>query len=334
MEEKYIPVTDGSSFSVDKGRLLYYTLESNVYRISDHMPKRFYERTHYGDRKILSIEEGRKQIINKVTEGKPFMVGRYGTSEGRALAEYLQIQAGLKRKYKNKTREFLCCNAGFFPNDEVLIDQYGALLVDASSECDILGIMNFYCEGYVVEKLCPNAVLMPNGGIGSGKQGYAHCLEGKKILVIHPMVKTIESQYNNHREEIFPGTNNLPKFQLQTLKAVNTQADEVDWRFLNWFEALDYMTDEVYKRDFDIALIGCGAYGFPLAARIKKMGKSAIHMGGSVQYLFGIKNARADKNPSIKNMYTDAWVYPDESERPKGSEKIEGGCYWKPIIDN
>ena len=317
---------------IDKRKLFYYTVESQVYRISDHMPKRFYQRTHYGNQKILSTETGRKCIIEKVVEGKPFMVGRYGTSEGRALAEYIQIQAGMRRHYKERTRNILCCNAGFFPNQEEQINRWGELLAECSSECDILGIMNFYCEGYVVEKLCPNAILMPNGGIGSGKYGYTHCLEGKKILVIHPMDKTIESQYYNHREEIFPGTNNLPEFDLQTLKAVNTQGDEDDARFKDWFEALDYMTEEVEKRDFDIAIVGCGAYGFPLAARIKRMGKSAIHMGGSVQYLFGIKNARADKNPSIRNMYTDAWVYPDESERPKGSEKIEGGCYWGPTV--
>ena len=27
--------------------------------------------------------------------------------------------------------------------------------------------------------------------------------------------------------------------------------------------------------------LGCGAYGFPLAAHVKRMGKKAIHMGGS-----------------------------------------------------
>ena len=60
------------------------------------------------------------------------------------------------------------------------------------------------------------------------------------------------------------------------------------------------------------------------------MGKSAIHMGGAIQHLFGIKHARGLNNPSIKKDYNEFWVFPDESERPKGSEKIEGGCYWAP----
>ena len=305
-------------------------LESLIYRISDHMPKRFYKRTHYGDRPILSIEQGRKKIVAAVQSGKPFMAGRYGTSEGRALVEYYQIQCGLRKDYLPRTKRFLCCNAGFFPEHSEEIDKWGELMSDLSAECDILGVMNFYCEGFVVENLCPNAILMPNGGIASGGKGYTWCLEGKRVLVVHPMNETIESQYFNKRELIFPDSNALPPFELQTLKAVNTQADEEDNRFGTWFDALDYMTDEIAKRDFDIALIGCGAYGFPLAARVKRMGKSAIHMGAAVQNLFGIKSMRGDNNPSINIAYNDAWVYPDEKDRPKGYEKIEGGCYWAP----
>jgi len=315
----------------DKRLLQYYTLESLIYRISDHLPKRFYTRTHYGNRPILSTEEGRKHIIELVNNNKPFMVGRYGTSEGRALAEYHQINLGLRREYCDRTRLFLCCNAGFFPNNTQAINKWGELLTDLSPECDIMGVMNYYCEGWIVEKLNPNAILMPNGGIGSAKSGYTHCLEHKKILVVHPMSETIKNQYYHHRKEIFPGSNALPEFELRTLKAVNTQADAVDPRFSTWFDALDYMTDEVSKIDFDIALVGCGAYGFPLAARIKQMGKSSIQMAGAVQYLFGIKNARSDKNAYIRSLYNDSWVYPDESDRPAGSEKIEGGCYWSPI---
>ncbi len=313
-----------------KKRMQFYEIESLVYRVSDHLPKKFYVRKQYGGRNIISIEQGRKKIIEGICGNEPFMVGRYGTSEGRALAEYFEIQCGLRKDYKKRTKSFLCCNAGFFPEDSKSIDKWGELLTELSPECDVLGVMNFYCEGWVVENLCPDAILMPNGGVASGSKGYTHCLENKRVLVVHPMNETIEQQYNNKRELIFPESNALPRFDLQTIKAVNTQADETDDRFSTWFDALDYMTEEVSKRDFDVAIIGCGAYGFPLAARIKQMGKKAIHMGGAVQTLFGIKSSRGDSNASINKFYNDAWVYPDEADRPKGFEKIENGCYWGP----
>lgn len=313
-----------------KNQMRYYQAESFVYRVSDHMPKRFYTRDHYGNRKILTGLSAINTIIEKFEGNEPFMVGRYGTSEGRALIEYHQIKLGLRKNYMPRTKRFLCCNAGFFPDDNVSIDRWGELMTEISSECDIMGVMNYYCEGWAVENLCPKAILVPNSCVASGKEGYTHCLENKKVLVIHPLNETIEKQYYNKRSLIYPESNALPEFDLQTIKAVNTQADEVDNRFSTWFDALDYMTQEVARKDFDVALIGCGAYGFPLAARIKQMGKTAIHMGGAVQTLFGIKSLRGDNNASINKMYNDAWVYPDEKDRPKGFEKIEGGCYWAP----
>lgn len=42
------------------------------------------------------------------------------------------------------------------------------------------------------------------------------------------------------------------------------------------------------KVEYDVCLIGCGAYGFPLAAHAKRTGHKAIHLGGSLQLLFGI----------------------------------------------
>ena len=73
------------------------------------------------------------------------------------------------------------------------------------------------------------------------------------------------------------------------------------------------------KIDYDIALIGCGAYGFPLAAYAKKTGHQAVHIGGSLQLLFGIKGKRWEKSGcyTIHCNYEDllknpAWVRPSE----------------------
>ena len=82
--------------------------------------------------------------------------------------------------------------------------------------------------------------------------------------------------------------------------------------------------EEIDKIDFDIAILGCGAYGFPLAAFIKNKGKKAIHIGGATQLIFGIKGKRWE-GASFINKY---WISPRKEDRPKGFEKVEGGCYW------
>ena len=94
------------------------------------------------------------------------------------------------------------------------------------------------------------------------------------------------------------------------------------------FEALESMKREISQADFGVAIIGAGAYGFPLAAYVKSLGKQAIQMSGATQILFGIKGKRWDDHPVISKFYNDAWVRPLQSETPPEIHKVEGGSYW------
>ena len=83
------------------------------------------------------------------------------------------------------------------------------------------------------------------------------------------------------------------------------------------------------KEEFDVALIACGAYGLPLAARLREAGKQAVHVGGALQLLFGIRGTRWDDFSLLKPFYNEAWRYPLESEHLKTDSKgVENGCYW------
>ena len=50
-------------------------------------------------------------------------------------------------------------------------------------------------------------------------------LENKKVLIIHPFIDTILSQYN-FREKIFENKDILPKFDIETVKAVQSLSGE------------------------------------------------------------------------------------------------------------
>lgn len=285
--------------------------------------------THFGNMPILSPEEGKKIIVNAIESGKPFMAGRFGTTEGLAMMNGIKTYFKYGddySKFPQKHLDVLCSNAGFFPNDKKLAWKWVETEMKACEWVDLLGIMHFTNESWICQNLCPQATLTPNGALASARSNWTHALEGKKVLVVHPFTDTIKKQYTEKREKLFPGYNTLPEFDLKCVKAVQTIAGTKDSRFNDWFEALDYMTEEISKQDFDVCMLGCGAYGFTLAARVKQMGKIAIHMGGCLQTTFGIRGSRWDKNYSY--LYNDAWVRPSEDEKPEGFNKIEGGCYW------
>ncbi len=100
--------------------------------------------------------------------------------------------------------------------------------------------------------------------------------------------------------------------------------------YRDWFEALDYMKEEIEKKKFDVCILGFGAYGFPLAAHVKRMGKKAIHLGGVTQMLFGIKGKRWEDYSfyPYTNLFSEHWVRPSDKERPDNALKVENACYW------
>ena len=158
-------------------------------------------------------------------------------------------------------------------------------------------------------------------------QGYKQ--KDKKLLVIHPFSESIKYQYKNNREYLFNNKDVLPEFQLITLKSVQSIAG-TKTDFNTWFEAYEYMCNKIKEIEFDIALIGAGAYGLPLAKYVKDIGKKAIHLGGVTQILFGIKGKRWEEvyKDSTSKIFNDKWIKPFESEKPENYKLIENGCYW------
>jgi hypothetical protein len=143
---------------------------------------------------------------------------------------------------------------------------------------------------------------------------------------VHPFEQSIRQQYAR-RKLLFQDESILPEFELLTLKAVQSSAgNKVD--FADWFEALDWMCEKIRAMNFDIAIIGAGAYGLPLASYVKRIDKKAVHLGGATQILFGIRGSRWDKEPIVSRLYNEHWVRPSADEILDNFKLVEQGCYW------
>jgi hypothetical protein len=46
------------------------------------------------------------------------------------------------------------------------------------------------------------------------------------------------------------------------------------------------MGDQISKIQFDICILGCGAYGLPLVVDIIGFGKKYFHIGGGLQFFW------------------------------------------------
>lgn len=286
--------------------------------------KRVAQRTYAG-KTVLSISEGNALLKEMILSGSPYMAARYGMNEMVFLFDTI-VRNRISEKHLN--RMYTC--AGFFPPTEDNGRKFCEMMVELSPCLDMAALLYATGEEYILHSYAKDFVPVHNRAIEpwyTPDAPWTAALKGKRVLVIHPFDQTIQSQYTR-REKLFPGTDILPEFELHTLKAVQTIAGQKDERFETWFDALDYMYEEALKIDFDVAILGCGAYGLPLAAKLKKAGKQAVHLGGATQLLFGIKGARWDNMPHIAKLYNEYWVRPSDADKPRDAQKVEGGCYW------
>lgn len=318
--------------------------------------RKLYAKT-FGSYKLPALQ--REEDPNKASEkihdllssNKPCMIARFGSTEMLALVNYLGVNSkkhSILNYIKGEQPEWWWNKnvmnqmqqwSGFFPPTPENMQRFGDLMINDIKELDLLGcwIPN---EAYFADELkhvdkVHLRLLEPFWA----KNPWSRYLKGKRIVVIHPFKDDIEMQYNNHRLQLFPNPYILPEFSsLRVIKAVQSLGGDNNG-FKDWFEALQWMESEIDKYDYDVCLLGCGAYGFPLAAHVKRCGKQAIHLGGALQLLFGVKGKRWE-NPnygvkewnipygSYTTLMNKYWIHPSNITKPKNIQQVEGGCYW------
>jgi hypothetical protein len=287
-----------------------------------------YEFAWHG-RKVLNDNDGNLAIQQMIQKQTPFCVARLGTVESNLIAAVLKQKAHIIKSIQPIVINQFHINAGFFPATQNACEQYAETILELMSAVDLYACWNTNMEVYYVRNCLKDTTVLAQYGCLEPfyyDSPWSLALAGKKILVIHPFAKTIEMQYQK-REKLFGRGDVLPAFELKTIRAVQSIAGQ-DCGFPSWFDALESMFDQAMSVDFDVCIIGCGAYAFPLACKLRQNGRSAITMCGPTQLLFGIKGSRWINNPLVTRYFNSNWVFPSEEETPAQFRKVESGCYW------
>lgn len=296
------------------------------------MSNSFSKLTHSIIKKMLYIPPLEGEVCTTIIKSElesnqPSMIARFGSTEIKAIL-YPNFPFFIRPFVKKRVFGNMYTLSGFFPSNEATIRKFSKLMLEDMKLLDVLGCWRI--EERFLQKYFPLAKRIKLSTLEPylQKDPWSEVLDNKKVLVIHPFNTTIESQYTNNREQLFADKRVLPQFKsLKTIRAVQTIAG-TDSTFSDWFEALDYMKAEMDTKDFDVVIIGCGAYGFPLAAHAKRRGKKAIHLGGPTQMLFGIKGKRWIENENFKPILNEHFVFPEDTDKIKNASKVEEGCYW------
>ena len=286
--------------------------------------------------RYLDGARGNQLIKELIAADGAAMVARYGDVELKAMWSLL---SGAPREEQKRRMDNLHRSAGFFPPDLDDLARFLEIYQQAARALDCLAIWNFEQGRWDMEERMfrdnsPDASLVSIRSLESWlfADPWTEALRGLNVLVIHPFEASIRRQYAK-RARLFADERVLPEFRsLHTLKAVQSVAGNPT-EFATWFDALESMRAQVAEKDFDVALIGAGAYGFPLAAFVKDLGKKAVHMGGVTQILFGIIGRRWEKvipggYPPLTRFVNMNWTRPLPEETPPRFEAVDRGAYW------
>ena len=287
----------------------------------------------------MSVEAAASVMCNLV-KGETFFVGRNGTIELETLLFYTKNR-GAGEAYPKHMLDRLERHAGVWPATLASVDAWAKeyvnslYLLDAAAAGWFKPLANDELE--MMAKLAPQATLMPLRALEpyyvEPPLRWSAALAGKKVAVVTSFAVTAQGQIGKRlwdaQESLLPPTTEWSFIRSGYCPSV-AGSSPCGWPegINSWQAAVEYLVDAVRFTGASVALIGCGGIGMLVAARLRRIGISAIVMGGAVQVLFGIRGRRWQTHPVIGDFWTYDWVAPSEEETPDAARSIEGGCYW------
>jgi len=189
----------------------------------------------------------------------------------------------------------------------------------------VMSLLNKYKEDFIQQYKINNFTILNGTEFQDRIDNIFSMMNNKKVLVISSFDGLVKQQFESgNLHKIYSNFPNIIK--LYTIKFPYCFHNNGPHQ--NYFETLETIFEEIKQINFDIAILGCGAYGHMLCHKIDTiLKKDAIYVGGSIQTLFGIISSREKEHGKIK--YNENWISVIPSEyRPENYKLIENGCYW------
>lgn len=284
---------------------------------------------HLAGETILNGVDGNDRLGQMLH--KPGVAGKIGGTEMKLCRVYLRRRdaSGNCQNFGYYAR-LIYISSGVYPPTPEILNRFCREYLDLLSEIDLLAVWYNMGEAATRKRFAPKATLanLPALEPYFHPHPWSAQLAGKRVVVISPFAKSIESQYAKRKQIWRDKPDVLPEFSLRTIRCPQIAGLVDELEYPDWFAGLEAMKKQLESEPLDVAIIGAGAWSIPLAVHAKKLGAFGIHMGGSTQILFGILGRRWDEDANFRKFPNEAWVRPSEEEKPKRFRLQENGSYW------
>lgn len=275
------------------------------------------------------LVDGNNFISHFLKNKTPFAAGKIGITELNILYCYFHIKNGgeLLPHLKHEVEDI----AGLYPYNTQTVIEFSENLLSNLPAIDLIPrwnkviphfeseIFNNYCKSSyftTLEQLEPFFADNP----------WTNHLEGKTVLVFSPFADSIQRNFENLPKIWNNKIKNNFKLKAYKYPFAIKITDNSEYKVSK--DIYNKYIDILHQEAFDVAIFGTGYTSLLYTLEAKKMGKSAIHLGGSTQILFGIKGQRWKEINRFNDIFNEYWTEPQQHELPSKRHIVEGGCYW------
>lgn len=287
------------------------------------------------DQSFLSLEETHRHIAEIVIAGRPFAVARPGVLEAR--------WTDLVLRHRLTALEPLHPSSDLLPpgleswSDATVagLDEFCVRYAAAAFGAEILAHWpterqwdlhgSPLCAGRQVHIRASD--LSPFSALQAGVSPWTQALAGLRLMIVHPFEQSIRTQWGR-RADISIVRDLMPDAQIEVIRPPILSHDPGRYWLgdRRWVDQLAGTLDSVAAQEFDVALVAAGPLGLLIADGIRLLGRTAIHLGGTLQLLFGIRGGRWDRKAVYPDS-DDSWIRPIPEDVAPEIRGMEGGAY-------
>ena len=286
------------------------------------------------------------RVGGAIDAGRAFAMGKIGWSEKQwlyypvVLSRVMDLKK--RRAYETMMAYLSVRQAGIFPPDPGFIRRFVDRYLDDLRNLDSLGLFldNAARELEIIREHAVRTKLAyyrdqepPKKEYGGAKYCYLQNLQDRKILIVCPFGGFLASRLKEGTYEAVWRKTAKRWFYPRSVQAIEFPYGfeaTTRKRYTDALQLFEEITDQMKRVSYDVALIGAGGLGIPLASFAKNQGKVGLSLGGHLQVVCGVLGKRWRTSELFRRRYiTEAWVELPRRYHPSNPlESTDSGDYW------
>ena len=296
-------------------------------------------------RPLISRPKYLQQLHNALKDGRGYASAKIGQSEKMWLYYHIlrsrDVSEMRLRAYETALAYHFQVQAGLFPAAPVFYRQFIEVYSAHLCGLDCLGLFfdspELECE--IIQHYRPKASLVhyklqepDRSSPGDDGSCYLPSFAGKRLLLVCPFAHFLRQRATAETYTRVWQKIGKPWFHPANIESIEFPygyEQKTQQTFGNALNLLDAIQAQIAMKTFDVALIGAGGLGLPLAVFVKSLGKVGLSLGGHLQIIFGVYGRRwINRHDWQRRYFNEWWTRVPAEYRPEAHLITDNGAYW------